>query len=158
MPAGEGRTPSFGGYHGGMPRLLLGIAVIVVVVTVYTVVDCAMTANDRVRGLPKPVWILVILLLPVIGIVLWFLIGRGRKNAGTAVATGPRAPDDDPAFLGQIGRDAEQDERIKRLEEELAALDSESPDPDSPRSERPTASDDPTEHGADHQDGETRDR
>jgi hypothetical protein len=140
-----------------MPRLLLGLAVIVVVVTIYAVVDCAMMANDRVRGLPKPVWIVVIIVLPVIGIVLWFLIGRGRKN--TAVATGPRAPDDDPAFLGRLGRDAEQDDRIRRLEEELAALDSESTDPDGPAPGHPeTLPDDQADHGADRQDGDSRDR
>ena len=35
----------------------------------------------------------------------------------------PRAPDDDPGFLGTIGESA--DERIKRLEEELRKLDEE---------------------------------
>lgn len=148
---------SSGGYHGTMPRLLLGLAVIVVVVTIYAVVDCALMTNSRVRGLPKPVWIAVILLLPVIGLILWFLIGRGRKNP--TVAAGPRAPDDDPAFLGQIGRDAEQDERIRKLEEELAALDSESPDADGPAAGHPeTLPDDLPDRGADRQDGDSRDR
>jgi hypothetical protein len=148
---------SSGGYHGRMPRLLLGLAVIVVVVTIYAVVDCAMMSASRVRGLPKPVWIAVIILLPVIGLALWFLIGRGRKNP--VVAAGPRAPDDDPAFLGRLGRDAEQDERIKKLEEELAALDSESPDASGPIAGHPdTLPDDPADRGADRQDGDSRDR
>ncbi|PSL37057.1 phospholipase D-like protein [Labedella gwakjiensis] len=146
-----------GGYDGIMPRLLLGIAVIVVVVTIYAVVDCAMMASSRVRGLPKAAWIAIIILLPVIGLVLWFLIGRGRKNP--TVASGPRAPDDDPAFLVSLNRDAEQDERIRKLEEELAALDSESPDDGGPGAGHPdTLPDDPADHGADRQDGDSRDR
>ena len=36
-----------------------------------------------------------------------------------------RAPDDDPEFLGRIGTISDQDERIRRLEEELALLDAE---------------------------------
>lgn len=54
-----------------------------------------------------------------------------------------RAPDDDPAFLQSIGTDFDQEERIRRLEEELAALESEEveanadtetdDDPDRPR-------------------------
>ena len=35
------------------------------------------------------------------------------------------APDDDTEFLRRLGQDAEQDERIRRLEQELAELDSE---------------------------------
>lgn len=35
------------------------------------------------------------------------------------------APDDDPEFLGRIGSISDQDERIRRLEEELALLDAE---------------------------------
>jgi hypothetical protein len=105
-------------------RWLLILAVVVVVATIYAVIDCAMMAHDRVRGLSKPVWLAVILLLPVLGLILWFTIGRGR--VGQVVK--PRlAPDDDPAFIGTLGRDKEQDERIRRLEEELASLDSDDP-------------------------------
>lgn len=156
-----------------MPRLLLGLAIVVVMVTIYAVVDCAMMSASRVRGLPKVAWIAIIVLLPVIGLVLWFLIGRGRKNP--VVASGPRAPDDDPDFLGSLGRDAEQDERIRKLEEELASLDADSPPssgpgaghpdtiPDGRADTRPddvsdTLPDDPADRGADRQDGDPRDR
>ncbi|RUR03359.1 PLD nuclease N-terminal domain-containing protein [Labedella endophytica] len=144
-----------------MPRLLLGLAIVVVMVTIYAVVDCAMMSASRVRGLPKVAWIAIIILLPVIGLVLWFLIGRGRKNP--VVASGPRAPDDDPDFLVSLGRDAEQDERIRKLEEELASLDSESTSSNGPVAGHPdtisdTLPDDPADREADHQDGDPRDR
>jgi len=107
-----------------MARLLLGLVVVVVVATIYAVIDCAMIANDRVRGLSKPVWLVIILIIPVIGLLLWFFIGRGR--AGRVVRQ-RLAPDDDPAFTGGSAprNDPEQDERIRRLEAELAALDAE---------------------------------
>jgi hypothetical protein len=38
------------------------------------------------------------------------------------------APDDDPAFLRGLGKDKEQEERIRRLEQELAELDDDSKD------------------------------
>ncbi|GAB3617281.1 hypothetical protein GCM10027416_18380 [Okibacterium endophyticum] len=126
-----------------MARLLLGISVVVVVATVYAVIDCAMIANDRVRGLSKPAWLVVILVIPVVGLLLWFFIGRGK--AGRVVSQ-RLAPDDDPHFLGTVRpHDPEQDERIRQLEEELAALDDESddtaepaqtPDPPAPAPER----------------------
>ena len=116
-------------------RWLLILAVVVVVATIYAVIDCAMMAHDRVRGLSKPVWLIVILLLPVLGLILWFTIGRAR--AGQVVRQ-RLAPDDDPAFIGTLGRDKEQDERIRRLEEELASLDSDAVDDAEPGKSKPT--------------------
>ena len=110
-----------------MARLLLGLVVVVVVATIYAVIDCAMIAHDRVRGLPKPAWLVIILVLPVVGVVLWFLIGRGRQ---AQTRTRQLPPDDNPEFFGRSTSstvDPDQDERIRRLEEELAALDSEGP-------------------------------
>lgn len=110
-----------------MARLLLGLVVVVVVATIYAVIDCAMLAHDRVRGLPKPAWLVIILVLPVVGVVLWFLIGRGRQ---AQTRTRQLPPDDNPEFFGRSSSsavDPDQDERIRRLEEELAALDSEGP-------------------------------
>jgi hypothetical protein len=40
------------------------------------------------------------------------------------------APDDDPAFLGKLRLDHDQEERIRRLEKELAELDDNGPDND----------------------------
>ena len=108
-----------------MVRLLFGLGVAVVVFTIFSLVDCALFEKTRIRGVPRAVWIIVILLLPVIGGVLWFIIGRGRRSSGGARSM---APDDDPEFLGQLGRDAAQEERIRRLEQELADLDDDKPD------------------------------
>ncbi len=106
-----------------MPRILLGLAVVVVAVTIFAVVDSAMTRKERVRGISKALWILVILLFPVVGPILWFLIGKDRSSG--ANAPGRRlGPDDDPEFLRRLGSEADQDERIRRLEQELADLDS----------------------------------
>ncbi|MCW4456942.1 PLDc N-terminal domain-containing protein [Microbacterium sp. MPKO10] len=103
-----------------MARLLFILIPVIVAITIYTVVDCAIIDNRRVRGLSKPVWIVVILLLPVVGLVLWYLIGRGGADLARDVA-----PDDDPSFIGTLRVDSDQDDRIRQLEEELAALDAE---------------------------------
>lgn len=104
-----------------MPRFLLGLIVAAVVFTVYAVIDCALTESYRVRGLPKPVWILIILFVPLIGGILWFLIGRGRANREQRVRG--MAPDDDPEFLSKLGADRAREERIRLLEEKLSDLD-----------------------------------
>jgi hypothetical protein len=106
-----------------MPRILLGLAVVVVAVTIFAVVDSAMTRKERVRGISKALWILVILIFPIVGPILWFTIGKDRSS-GASTAGRRLGPDDDPEFLRRLGTDSDQDERIRRLEQELADLDS----------------------------------
>lgn len=108
-----------------MPRVLLILGLVAIAFWVFTIVDCAVQPPARHRGVSKPVWILIVVLIPVLGGILWLIVGRAR---GSAVAA-RRAPDDDPEFLGRIGTISDQDERIRRLEEELAQLDAEDVDP-----------------------------
>ncbi|NYF11766.1 ribosomal protein L12E/L44/L45/RPP1/RPP2 [Pseudoclavibacter sp. JAI123] len=105
-----------------MSRLLITAAVIVVAVTIFAVVDCAMTDAKRTRALPKPVWVVVVLLVPVVGPLLWLFFGKVRGNA-TAVKPVQTTPDDDETFLKSIGIESDSEERIRKLEEELKALD-----------------------------------
>ncbi|GAA1809033.1 PLDc N-terminal domain-containing protein [Agromyces neolithicus] len=113
-----------------MARLLFGLGVAAVIFTIYAVADCAFFDRMRIRGLARGWWIVVIIFVPIIGPVLWFLIGRGRRVGSASGGRGhPTAPDDDTDFLRRLGQDAEQDERIRRLEQELAELDRE---PDTP--------------------------
>jgi len=129
-----------------MARVYLIVALLLAVFWVYSIVDCALQHPTRHRGVSKPIWLLIVILLPVVGGVLWFVVGRSRRSSAPAF----RAPDDDPEFLGRIGSRADVDERIRRLEEELAALDAEEGDPepaddDDPRHEPPAADDDSDE-------------
>ena len=115
-----------------MVRVLLILALVVTAFWVFTIVDCAVQPPTRHRGVSKPVWVLIVVLLPVLGGILWLAVGRSRPRARAS----RRAPDDDPEFLGRIGTVSDQDERIRRLEEELAQLDAED---DDPGGRRPTA-------------------
>ncbi|WP_435527441.1 PLD nuclease N-terminal domain-containing protein [Microbacterium aurantiacum] len=108
-----------------MTRVLLIGALVATLFWVYSIVDCALQPPTRHRGVSKPMWILIVVIIPVLGGILWFVVGRTRPSA----ARPSRAPDDDPDFLGKIGTISDQDERIRRLEEELAQLDAEDDDP-----------------------------
>lgn len=84
--------------------------VLTVAVTVYAVVDCIQTDDAQVRGLPKLLWLLLILLFPIVGAIAWFIAGRPRRGtAGSGPGRGPshrppppRGPDDDPDFLRRL--------------------------------------------------------
>jgi len=118
-----------------VPLVLTGLLV-------FAIVDIIVTDGGRVRGLPKFAWIGVVVLLPLIGPLLWFLIGRerleqrshGRYADAAGVPTrpgrrfGPIAPDDDPDFLGRLSREQQQDERIRELEKRLNELGDDKPE------------------------------
>lgn len=99
--------------------LIIGI-VIAVAFTLYALVDAAMTDGARARGVSKPVWVVVIVLLPVIGGILWFMIGKGATPARR-----PKAPDDDPRFVGTRMSSDDLDGHMRDLEDRLRELDDE---------------------------------
>lgn len=109
-----------------MAKLLFALSVVGFVIWVYTLIDCIRTDESRVRGLPKLVWVFVVIALPLVGSVLWFLIGKERRGRDRP-AVRQNAPDDDPAFLGKIGMEQDREKRIRKLEERLAELDDDNP-------------------------------
>ena len=75
-------------------------------------IDVLRTPAERVRTLPKPVWLVLVVLLPLLGGTAWFVLGR-PKGAGlphpTARPVRASSPDDDEDFLrGLRQRAAEQ--------------------------------------------------
>lgn len=113
-----------------MARFLVVLTVIAVAFTIYTLVDVLLTDRSRVRGLQKPLWAVLVVVLPVIGGLLWLFIGKARRTSRPSRVI---APDDDPDFLGTLNREdvarrAEQEERLRRLEQELADLDDDTRD------------------------------
>jgi hypothetical protein len=114
---------------------LLPLAVLAFGLMVFAIIDIVLIDPNRVRGVPKPAWILIAL-LPVIGAVLWFTIGRERRRRSTAGNAAPLAPDDDPEFLGKLSKEAQQRDRIRDLEQRLAELDDDArKDDDTPKSD-----------------------
>lgn len=113
--------------------------ILLVVLFIYGLIDCLRSDRADVRSIPKPAWILVIVLLPLIGVLLWFFLGRPQyattpgspSNNGTPASGRPAsrssrmvAPDDDPAFLRKLDtsrRQKAEDDRLRRLKAELDA-------------------------------------
>jgi hypothetical protein len=105
------------------------VPAIAIALTIFSIVDIILIDERRVRGLPKFLWVAIVL-LPFIGAILWLTIGRSRGENGGGTRGGERrtvAPDDDPNFLRNLRRDEEADERIRKLEQELSELDDDPP-------------------------------
>ncbi|HKD97338.1 MAG TPA: PLDc N-terminal domain-containing protein [Micromonosporaceae bacterium] len=112
---------------GGLGLVLLGL-------WVFCLIDVITTDADRVRNLPKIVWLLIVLLLPDIGSVVWLVAGHPWEQRATAPRTGvgrefpeydrpgrhvAANPEDDEAFLRQLRARAEE-QRRKAAEERRA--------------------------------------
>ena len=84
-------------------RLLIFIAVAWLLFTVFVTVFAASAYKNEVRNLPKWLWILICLAVPIIGGLLYLVLGRpiGRPK-GRSGKTRIVAPDDDPAFLRDL--------------------------------------------------------
>ncbi|KNX39129.1 PLD nuclease N-terminal domain-containing protein [Luteipulveratus halotolerans] len=81
-----------------MARVVLALLVLGVVV--YSLVDCIQTDESEQQHLPKLVWIALIVIAPPFGAIAWILVGRRRRRpVQRPRPSGPRGPDDDPDFL-----------------------------------------------------------
>lgn len=117
-------------YSVRMARVLVGAVIVAVVITVFSVVDCAFTERRQIRALPRWVWLLLILVVPLAGAALWLVIGRQRSGGR------PIGPDDDPGFLGgprPVPPRDDADEAFRRFEQDLVDLDIDPDDDADPR-------------------------
>jgi hypothetical protein len=117
--------------RGAVGRFLIAVALLTL--QIYALVDLARADSDQVRTLPKSVWFLV-WLVPVLGPVAWLLLGRpqvgpspgGGGPGGGGIGGGPRptrgpvAPDDDPEFLRRLDEQS-WSARMERLRRERQA-------------------------------------
>ena len=99
-----------------MTRLAVAAIVFLLVFMVFTTVFAASAKKSEVRLLPKWAWVLLCLLVPFFGGLLYIMVGRPLRS-GPAKPSGKRkvvAPDDDPTFLRDIAKKLrEEDEGDK---------------------------------------------
>lgn len=85
---------------------------LVLALWIYAFIDCLNTPESQVRGLPKVVWVLIILLFGevLVGPVAWLVAGKQRRPATGHGGTTWIAPDDNPEFLRSLKDGNTQDE------------------------------------------------
>ncbi len=93
--------------------------VILIAAMVIALIDIIMRDDSQVRHLPKFGWILLVVLLPLIGTLLWFIIGReygaasANEGIGTLIATRSQPAQRPPV------------QQVSSTEQQLADLDRE---------------------------------
>ena len=110
------------------------LSLLLIVLTIVALIDVVGQPEPVVRNLPKIVWVLLIVFIPLIGVGLWFLLGkdwsnsriklperRGRKQPRTSGSWGP-ARGSSPATTPSP---SQPDRAVSSTEEQLAALERE---------------------------------
>lgn len=113
-----------------MPRLLIPLILISVGIMIYALIEAISTPSERTRIMPKGLWIVVIILVPLVGGVLWLLFGNENSYLASTVSgfqktTGPDRPtnpDDDEAFLRSLDIQRAQQRRAEELRRREAEL------------------------------------
>ncbi|MFD7898007.1 MULTISPECIES: PLD nuclease N-terminal domain-containing protein [unclassified Streptomyces] len=111
---------------------------LVLALWIYAFIDCLNTPEEEIKGLPKVVWVIIILLFGevLVGPIAWLVVGKVRRGPadGSTPAEWHRnhrgkwtAPDDNPAFLDSLKEENKKDEALlkdweadlRRREEEI---------------------------------------
>ena len=107
------------------------LAAIYVLLIVIVLVDIVVTDGRTVRGVPKPVWALLSMALPLIGPIAWLALGRPQTDETETEpapnrkdrVTPPPVPSSDPdteaaLFAARVRERAQEQRRIARLQRE----------------------------------------
>ncbi|MFE0602070.1 PLD nuclease N-terminal domain-containing protein [Streptomyces sp. NPDC058892] len=91
---------------------------LIIALTIYAFIDCLNTPEQEVKHLPKPMWVIIILLFSIVGPVVWLFAGKQRVASGDVRR--PRggrtqwvAPDDNPEFLKSLREEQDDKNRDK---------------------------------------------
>ena len=98
--------------------LRVGAVILAIGFYIYSVIDIIRTSKTDTRTLPKYVWLIIAIFLPVIGGIFWLLFGRIWPQRGyRSKRNAPKAPDDDPKFLRTLDDRTWSEKMRKRREQ-----------------------------------------
>jgi hypothetical protein len=86
---------------------MLRVVLIIILIGVYiaSIIDVIRTPSRESRKLPVFVWLLIVIVLPVLGGLIWWVLGRVWPDRGRKRRT-IVSPDDDARFLRQLDEEA----------------------------------------------------
>lgn len=108
--------------------LIIGAGALVVGLTIYALLDAVRTPAHEARTLPKWLWVIVTLLFPVVGPIMWLILGRPKAQPAAGAprpgfgqrrntpAPSVSSPDDDEEYLRWLKAKAERERRSREAE------------------------------------------
>jgi hypothetical protein len=98
------------------------VSVVTLLLVVGALVDIITRSEWQVKHLPKMIWILLVVFLPLIGSILWFLIGREYSTPPGEIFTVRPTASEHPDQWSQApaaGRPESTEEQLLRVEREI---------------------------------------
>ncbi|WP_055477252.1 PLD nuclease N-terminal domain-containing protein [Gordonia sp. HS-NH1] len=111
------------------------LGLIYLLILVVALIDIIKTDDAAVRGLPKFAWVVLVVMIPLAGALVWLAVGRptaDERPRRQSAAAGefpeydhpsryiPRDPEADQEFLRQVRERAEQQRRTAREQQRAA--------------------------------------
>lgn len=103
--------------------MYLILPVLSFVLLIGALADIITRDETQVRHLPKLVWIILVVILPLVGGILWFAVGRGWRQEPEAVPFGD--PRRHQSLERPVPRQLSTEEQLAALEAEIAAAERE---------------------------------
>jgi hypothetical protein len=84
---------------------------------VYTLIEVFSTPESAMRGLPKAAWVIIVLLLPLIGVVAWWVAGRPepRRPLSAYERSQPAYPEYNRPGRAAAGHPERDEEFLKQV-------------------------------------------
>jgi hypothetical protein len=107
------------------------LSLLILAATIFAIVDIVLRDEDAIKRLPKIAWLFLVILIPVLGTILWFSLGRDwppravrpqrRPVSAPVVQPSARAgAGGDPRSTEQQLADLEREIEEERLRAEIA--------------------------------------
>ena len=112
------------------------LPVLTIALMVFVLADIISGGPEKFKNLDKVWWVIIVIILPLVGSILWFLVGREYNGRDEYISFGDSRRADAVGFtrasslssteaeLAALDREIEswnKDERIRKLEAELEA-------------------------------------
>jgi hypothetical protein len=101
---------------------------IVMALWIFAIFDVIATDEILVRNLPKGLWLVLVIFVPVVGPLAWLIMGRpmyagwqpGGQRAPESKRQAPRGIEDDPGWSGTNAAPQRSADELRRWERDLA--------------------------------------
>lgn len=101
------------------------ISLLIIALMIGALIDIITRDDSQVKYLPKMVWVIIVILLPLIGSALWFALGREYGGGGMSLPRRPQRAARQAAQAAPQAQSWSSPSEARTTEQQIADLDRE---------------------------------